>query len=144
MQGSKGDADDAPETVTTDGWQATQHAWQALFNQITVIWCFLHAFINLRDRTKKACGERGHEVQRRVWEAYRATSKRAFAQRLWRLREWASTALPESEMNQKTLDVCDKRDEFSPSYDHLFAQRISNMVDRLMRVLDRAFFKARV
>lgn len=136
------DADYAPETVNTDGWQATQNAWRALFNQITVILCFLHAFIKIRDRTKKAFGELGHEVQRRVWEAYRATSKRAFAQRLRRLREWAATALPESEMKQKTLDLCDKRDEFSPSYDHLLAQRTSNMVDRLMRFLDRAFFNA--
>jgi hypothetical protein len=109
------DADYSPETVNTDGWQATQNAWKALFNQITVILCFLHAFINIRDRTKKAFGELGQEVQRRVWGAYRATSKRAFAQRLRRLREWASTVLPESEMKQKTLDLCDKRDEFSPS-----------------------------
>jgi hypothetical protein len=57
LQGSKGDADYAPETVNTDGWQATQHAWQALFNPITVILCFLHALINIRDRTKKAFGE---------------------------------------------------------------------------------------
>jgi hypothetical protein len=34
--------------------------------------------------------------------------------------------LPESEMKQKTLDLCDKRDEFSPSYDHLLARRTSN------------------
>lgn len=136
------DADYAPETVNTDGWQATQNAWKALFNQITVILCFLHGWIKIRDRAKKAFGELGHEVQRRAWEAYRATSKRAFAQRLRRLREWASNALPESEMKQKTLDLCNKRDEFSPSYDHLFAHRTSNMVDRLMRFLDRAFFNA--
>jgi hypothetical protein len=136
------DADYAPETVNTDGWQATQNAWKALFNQITVILCFLHGWIKIRDRAKKSFGELGHEVQRRVWEAYRATSKRAFAQRLRRLREWASDALPASEMKQKTLDLCNKRDEFSPSYDHPLAHRTSNMVDRLMRFLDRAFFNA--
>lgn len=136
------DADYAPETVNTDGWQATQNAWKALFNQITIILCFLHAFIKIRDRTKKAFGELGHEVQRRVWEAYHAPSKRTFSQRLRRLRVWASNALPDSEMKQKTLDLCDKRAEFSPSYDHPFAHRTSNMVDRLMRFLDRAFFNA--
>lgn len=113
-----------------------------MFKQITVILCFLHAFIKIRDRAKKAFGELGQEVQKRVWEAYHAPSKRAFAQRLRRLREWASDALPESEMRQKTLDLCDKRDEFSPSYDHPSAHRTSNMVDRLMRFLDRAFFNA--
>jgi hypothetical protein len=136
------DADYAPDTVNTDGWPATQNAWKALFNQITVILCFLHAFIKIRDRAKKAFGELGQEVQRRVWDAYRATSKRAFAQRLRRLREWASDVLPDSEMKQKTLDLCDKRNAFSPSYDHPLAHRTSNMVDRLMRYLDRAFFNA--
>ena len=42
--------DYAPETVNTDGWQATQNAWQHWFPQITVILCFLHAFIKIRDR----------------------------------------------------------------------------------------------
>jgi hypothetical protein len=80
-----------------------------------VIWCFLHALINIRDRAKKAFGELGQEVQRRVWEADHAPSKRAFSQRLRRLREWASDVLPASEMKQKTLDLCDKRDALSPS-----------------------------
>jgi hypothetical protein len=44
------DAAYAPETVNTDGWQATQGAWKALFTHITVILCFLHAFLNIRDR----------------------------------------------------------------------------------------------
>jgi hypothetical protein len=108
------DADYAPETVNTDGWQATQNAWKALFKQITVILCFLHAWIKIRDRAKKAFGKLGQEVQRRVWEAYRATSKRAFAQRLRRLREWTSDVLPASEMKHKTLDLCDKRNAGSP------------------------------
>ena len=136
------DADYAPETVNTDGWPATQQAWKARFKQITVILCFLHAFIKIWDRAKKAFGELGHEVQTRVWHAYHAHSKRSFAQRLRCLRAWASEALPESEMKQKTLDLCDKRDELSPSYDHPLAHRTSSMVDRLMRFLDRAFFNA--
>jgi hypothetical protein len=136
------EADYAPETVHTDGWQATQNAWKARFNPITVLWCFLHAFITIRDRAKKAVGEVGHEVQRRVWEAYRATNTRAFSQRLRRLREGADNALPAAEMQQKTLDLCDKRDELSLRYAHLFAHRTSHRVDRLMRFLDRAFFHA--
>jgi hypothetical protein len=45
-------------------------------------------------------------------------------------------------MKHKTLDLCDQRDAFSPSYDHPLAHRTSNMVDRLMRFLDRAFLNA--
>jgi len=43
------DAAYAPETVNTDGWQATQGAWKALFTHITVILCFLHALLKIRD-----------------------------------------------------------------------------------------------
>lgn len=109
---------------------------------VPVSLCFLHAWIKIRDRAKKGFGDLGQEMQTRIWDAYRALSKRAFAQHLRRLREWASDVLPKSEMQQKTLDGCDKRDAFSPSYDHPSAHRASNMVDRLMKLLDRAFFNA--
>jgi hypothetical protein len=82
------------------------------------------------------------QVQKRVWEAYHAPSKRAFSQRLRRLREWAQTALPDGVMKSHTLDLCGKRDQFSKIYDHPEAHRTSNMVDRLMKFLDRAFFNA--
>jgi hypothetical protein len=136
------DADYAPETVNTDGWQATQGAWKALFPQITVILCFLHAFLKIRDRATKTLGDAFAQVQKRVWEAYHASSKRAFSQRLRRLREWAETALPECVMKTHTLALCGRRDHFSESYDHPKAHRTSNMVDRLMKFLDRAFFNA--
>ncbi len=136
------DADYAPQTVNTDGWQATQGAWKALFTQITVILCFLHAFLKIRDRATKTLGDAFAQVQKRVWEAYHAPSKRAFSQRLRRLRAWAETALPDGVMKSRTLDLCEKRDQFSKSYDHPEAHRTSNMVDRLMKFLDRAFFNA--
>jgi len=80
-------------------------------------------------------------VHKRVWEAYHAPSKRAFSQRLRRLKEWAEHALPDSAMKSHTLDLCDKRVHFIQSYDHRYAHRTSNMVDRLMKFLDRACFK---
>jgi hypothetical protein len=136
------DAEYAPETVNTDGWQATQGAWKALFTQITVILCFLHAFLKIRDQATKTLGNAFAQVQKRVWEAYHAPSKRAFSQRLRRLRAWAATALPDCGMKSRTLALCEKRDQFSKGYDHPQAQRTSNMVDRLMKFLDRAFFHA--
>ena len=134
------DPDYAPDTVNTDGWQPTQGAWKALFEPITLILCFLHAFIKIRDRTTKALGEIGQAVQQRVWEAYQAPSKRAFSQRLRRLKEWAEKALPECAMKDHTMDLCDKRVRFIQSYNHLGAHRTSNMVDRLMKFVDRACF----
>jgi hypothetical protein len=136
------DAAYAPGTVHTDGWQATQGAWQALCTPITVILCFLHAFLKIRDRATKTMGNAFAQVQKRVWEAYHAPSKRAFSQRLRRLRAWAEMALPDGVMKRRPLDLCEKRDQFSKGYDHPEAHRTSNMVDWLMKFWDRAFCNA--
>jgi hypothetical protein len=133
---------DAPETVNTDGWPATQGAWKALFPTITVILCFLHAFLKIRDRATQALAKVFEQVGRKVWHADRAPNKAAFAQRLRRLRAWAEATLPASPMKHPTLDLCDQRAQFSRSYDPKRAHRTSNWVDRLMRFLDRACFNA--
>jgi hypothetical protein len=132
----------APETVNTAGWQATQGAWKALCTQMTVILCFLHAFLTIRDHATKTLGNAFAQVHKRVWEAYHAPSKRAFSQRLRRLRAWAATALPDGVMQRRTLAWCEKRAQFSKSYDHPQAQRTSNRVDRLLKFVDRAFVHA--
>jgi hypothetical protein len=128
----------AQHTVQTDGWQATQGAWKALFPTSTVILCCLHAFLKIRDRATKALHDVSVQVQQRVWEAYQAPSKRAFSQCPRRLREWAKRGVPDSVMKPPTLDLCHKRGQCSQSYDHRYAHRTSNMVDRLMKCLDRA------
>ncbi len=56
----------APETVNTDGWAATRNAFQTLFPLITVVLCFLHGFLKIRDRCRKA-----RELHRRIWDVYR-------------------------------------------------------------------------
>lgn len=43
-------------------------------------------------------------------------------------------------MKKHTVDLCEKRAQFSRSYDHQRAHRTSNMVDRSMKFLDRACF----
>ena len=76
-----------------------------------------------------------------VWEAYRAPTKAAsFAQRIRCLREWTAEHVPASPMKNHILDLCDKKDRFAESYTHEQAHRTSNMVDRLMKVFDRACF----
>ena len=62
-------AEEAPETVQTDGWHATQGAWKALFTHVTVIRCVLHALRKIRDRATQALGEAFAQVPKRVWEA---------------------------------------------------------------------------
>ena len=131
-----------PETVNTDGWPATQAAWKALFPTVTVILCFLHAFLKVRDRATKVLTESYYQASERIWNAYHATNKASFAQRLRRLHEWAIKNLTDSPMKDHILDLCQKRARFSRAYDHDNAYRTSNLVDRLMRFLDRACFNA--
>jgi len=134
------DPDYTPKTVNTDGWSATQNAWKHCFPTISVIQCFLHAFIKIRDRATKILTDSFDKASDMVWEAYRAENKASFGQRLRRLNEWAKQNVPESPMKQHILNLCSKRDRFSVAYTHAQAHRTSNMVDRLMKIFDRACF----
>jgi hypothetical protein len=127
----------APETVSTDGWKGTQAAWMALFPTVILLLCFLHAWLKIRDRAKHL-KERFAEVSRRVWEAYHAPDRRSFAQRLRWLRQWATEHLT-GIVREKVLDLCQKRDWWSVAYRHPGGHRTSNMLDRLMRGMNRYF-----
>jgi hypothetical protein len=127
----------APSTVNTDGWPWTRAAWKALFPHVALLLCFLHAYLKIRDRAKHL-KERFVEISRRVWEAYRAPDRRRLAQRLRRLREWAGDHLTGIVL-EKVLDLCTKRPWWSVAYSHPEGHRTSNMVDRVMRGMNRYF-----
>ncbi len=133
------DPDYQAATVNTDGWGATGIAWKTLFLQIVIIRCFLHAYIKVRDRCKK-WGDLFTQISTAVWDAYHAPNKRAFSQRIRRLREWAQETLDEGVVLDKILALCEKAPLFAEAYDHPSAHRTSNMVDRLMRWQDRFLF----
>jgi hypothetical protein len=76
----------APETVNTDGWVATQNAFRSLFPSIAVVLCFLHGFLKVRDRCRKAC-----DLHRRVWDVYRAATAEEFRRRMGELQRWCDT-----------------------------------------------------
>lgn len=71
---------------------ATQGAWKRLFPGITIILCFLHAFLKIRDRVIQTLAECFAPVSQKVWWAYQAPGKAAFARRLRQPREWAERA----------------------------------------------------
>jgi hypothetical protein len=127
----------APKTVSTDGWAGTQAAWTALFSPVVILLCFLHAWLKIRDRAKHL-KELFAEVSRRVWEAYHAPDRRRFAQRLRWLRQWATDHLTGIVL-EKVLDLCQKRDRWSVAYRHPDGYRTSNMLDRIMRGMNRYF-----
>jgi hypothetical protein len=127
----------APKTVSTDGWNATQAAWKTLFPKVVILLCFLHAWLKIRDRAKHLKDDFA-EISRRVWEAYHAPNRRSFAQRLRWLRQWANQHLT-GVVRDKVVDLCGKRDRFSIAYQHPGGHRTSNMLDRLMRGMNRYF-----
>jgi hypothetical protein len=126
----------APKSVNTDGWQATQLAWLALVPLITVLRCFLHGWLSIRDRCKK--DKNFNAVGEKVWEAYEAPNRRSFGQRLRRLREWASKMLT-GIIGEKVARLCSRSEEYGKAYDHPEGHRTSNMLDRAMKPMNEYF-----
>jgi hypothetical protein len=136
------DPDYAPQTVNTDGWKATQLAWQTLFPLIVIMECFLHAFLKIRDRCQKRYQDVYSEISQRVWDVYHADTAALFAERIEHLSLWAQTAI-----NGAALDavekLCAKAERFLLIFEHPEAYRTSNMIDRHMEPMDRWLFSAR-
>ena len=126
-----------PETVNTDGWKGTQCAWRKLFPMIAVIQCFLHAWLKIRDRGKNL-KQLFFDLGDRVWEVYRAPDRRSASQRMRQLKSWAEKRLTGSVL-EKVVDLCNKRDLWALAYKHPSGFRTSNMLDRLMRGMNRYF-----
>ena len=126
----------APKTVNTDGWGGTIGAWLALFPMIVTIRCFLHAWLRIRERGKKS--EHFFDLGKRVWSVYYATSRAMMGQRIRRLREWAMKHVG-GVLLEKTLDLCDKKAEWSLWYENENAYTTSNALDRAMRSQNRYF-----
>jgi hypothetical protein len=129
-----------PETVNTDGWPATQVAWRTIFKGVTIILCFLHAFLKVRERAKHM-KEAFALLRERIWEAYQAPDARTFSQRLRRLRQWAEAHVDKEVVREKVLALCDKRAAFIVAYAHPGCRRTSNPVDRLLRRLDHHLYR---
>lgn len=135
-------SDYQPKTVNTDGWLATQKAIQALFPSVTLILCFLHAWLSIRKRCKskkpllKAIGDK-------VWESYRAPTQEIFSQRISDLKTWAQENITQKWVLEKVIALCNKSELFEKSYDFPECHRTSNALDRLMNYQDRALYAMR-
>lgn len=133
-----------PNTVNTDGWWATQNAWQSLYPKIKVIECFLHAFLKVRDRATKKLKEHFDLAADKIWECYRAVSKQSLAQQIRRLREWAEKQVPHCPMRTNILKLCKKKHRWMEHLDFPNAHKTSNMIDRLMKAMNRHAFNSQM
>jgi hypothetical protein len=130
-----------PETVNTDGWEATQKAWRSLFPLIILIECFLHAFIKIRERGKHL-KETFRLLSQKVWEVYHALDANAFRSQAAELLTWAESNTT-GYVLEAVRKLCSKVHRFVLAYDYPCAHRTSNMLDRHMNLMDRWLFSSR-
>jgi hypothetical protein len=138
----KAEAQDAqpgyqPQTVSVDGWAATRQAWLTLFPLVVLLRCFLHGWLNIRSRGKLSAAFAA--LSEKVWHSYQAASRRGFAQRLRRLREWARGQGLTAWLLEQVEKLCGRSQEYAAAYGHPGGHRTSNMLDRLMRSMSRYF-----
>jgi hypothetical protein len=123
-------AEYTPDTVNTDGWNATQRAWLNLFPMIIIIECFLHAFIKIRERAKHL-KETFSQLSQQVWNVYHAADAAAFRLQAEALRLWAEQHTT-GYVLEAVHKLCAKTERFVLAYNHPLAHRTSNMLDRHM------------
>jgi hypothetical protein len=126
-------------SVCTDGFKPTREAWRRLFPQLTLVLCFLHSILKIKERCR---GALRRQVLDRTWRVYQAATKGQFAQRLRRLAEWAGATL-DGGVAEMVHKVCQHRDDFTPAYACPSAARTTNAVDRVLNHLDRVLYAMR-
>jgi hypothetical protein len=126
-----------PRTVSVDGWAATRAAWLVLFPVVVLLRCFLHGWLNIRARGKLS--EVFTTLSGKVWHAYHASTRRCFAQRLRRLWEWSQGQPLTAWLREQVEKLCGRAREYGEAYSHPGGHRTSNMLDRVMRPMNRYF-----
>ena len=130
----------SPQTVNTDGWEATQQAWRMLFPTITLVSCFLHQVLKLRRGGCRRLPELFNQLSQRLWQVYHAPSKAHFSQRMRRFYEWSKTQVSLEALQLRIRRLWQQADRFSLAYDHPGAYRTSAHLDRLMNYQDRLLY----
>ena len=127
-----------PISVNVDGWKATQNAFVALFTSIVPILCFLHGFLSIRQRSRKA-----HGLHQQLWEIYRSESAEQFRQKMAQFWQNCQTDNWPQALIDKIAKFCGRVDDYALSYEHPHCYRTSNLVDRLMNRLTRYLYANR-
>ncbi len=125
--------------MTTDGWEATSSAWKELFGGITLILCFLHEVLKIRE----VCRSKPEQCQnlcQKLWKVYQGNTKREFAQRLRRFLEWVKAQKLSEVLISKVRRIHLKSHLFQTALDFPTAYRTSNQVDRPMDYFDRVLY----
>jgi hypothetical protein len=116
----------APQSVNTDGWKATHNAWHGLLPALTVILGFLHGFLQIRARCRKALA-----LPQQVWEGYRATTAAECTAGMTALRAWAASHTWSAAVRAVLAQWWNRAAEYARASDHPGCRRTSTRVDRL-------------
>ena len=133
----------SPKSVNLDGWKATNLAWKNLFESITIILCFLHGYLKIKD-IAKSMKEKFYLLGDEIWKAYHSKTKQEFQLALENLNQWVDNNIPDYQrVIDKVKDLCSKSMRFSNAYDFEESYRTSNQIDRPMNILDRYLYQIR-
>jgi hypothetical protein len=126
----------SPDSVNLDGWEATRNAWKKLFPKISIILCFLHIVLGIKDyiRRDKSLLK---TIKDKLWFIYHGESKRQFAQRLRRFWEWSTQQIFPEKVHSKIEKAKANSHQFQQAYNYEHCYRTSNQIDRLMNYQDR-------
>jgi hypothetical protein len=127
-----------PVSVCTDGWKATQNAFRALFWLITVVLCYLHGFLKIRDCCRKA-----RELHSQIWHVYRAATADEFRSRMATFRAWCQERTWPQTVSEALAKLWNHESDYVVSYSHPGCHRTSNLVDRLMNRFTRLLYAGR-
>ena len=108
-----------------------------MFPLITVVLCFLHGFLKIRDRCRKA-----HELHRRVWDVYRAATAEEF-RRLMASFSGGVQRKPGPPGARDAGEAVGQDGVYVVAYAHPGCHRTSNAVDRPMNRLCRLMYASR-
>ena len=109
-----------------------------MFPLITVVLCFLHGFLKIRDRCRKA-----HELHRRVWDVYRAATAEEFRRLMNEFQQWCATQTWTTSVREMLTKLWNKTESYMVAYDRPGCHRTSNAVDRPMNRLCRLMYASR-
>lgn len=137
-EAERAQADYQTRSVNTDGWAPTREAWRRLYAGITLILCFLHGYIKIRQRAFRQ--ENKQELYERIWDAYRQPNKEAFVLALQNLKDWTEHNVHSKVLKEYVHKLCAQTQEYAYAYEVPQGYRTSNTVDRPMRRLDRFLF----
>jgi hypothetical protein len=127
-----------PISINTDGWAATKKALRTLFPKAVLVLCFLHSVIKIRQVAQKEPQKK--ELFDKLWNIYRSETPQLFDSQVVDLQKWSVLNTEKQSVKDHIAKIVTRKEEFKTAFDCPTAKRTTNMVDRLMKPIDRFLF----